>query len=304
MTGTVAAAIASAAAGLKRAGCDEPRRYGRWLVAGVLGVSPAEALMLPDRVLDRCSVERIGRAVQRVVAGEPLSRVLGKREFWGLDFELTPETLDPRPETETVVEAVLARVDRMAPLSILDLGTGSGCLALALLSAMRMAEAVAVDRSAGAITTARRNARSLGFADRCRFFVGDWGSAVARRFDVIVANPPYIATPALRDLPLEVSRYDPRLALDGGEDGLGAYRAIASQLPRLAVPGGVVITEIGFGQTAQVKAILRNCGMYVEAVERDLAGIERCVVARSGRPARFTAAHRGEKSLGMPRHHD
>jgi release factor glutamine methyltransferase len=286
MNGTVAAATASAAAALKRAGCGQPRRRGRWLVAGALGVGPTELLMLSDQVLDRCAVERIRRAVQRVIAGEPLSRVLGKREFWSLDFELTPETFDPRPETETVVEAVLARVDRMAPMSILDLGTGSGCLALALLSAMRMAEAIAVDHSAGAITTARRNARSLGLADRCRFFVGDWGSALARRFDVIVANPPYIATPALCDLPLEVRRYDPRLALDGGEDGLGAYRVVALQLTRLAVPGGLVVAEIGFGQTNQVKAILGNCGMCVEAVERDLAGIERCVVARSAPPSR------------------
>lgn len=278
---TVASIVDEAAAVLSKTVCADPRRQGRRLVAGALEISAAKLLMMSEHILDASTVARLRGLVGRVAKGEPLSRVLGTREFWGLDFELSMDTLDPRPESETIVEAALTRVNRTAPISVLDLGTGSGCLLLALLSELKMATGIGVDVSAGALVTARRNARSLGLADRCRFFVGNWGAAIGRRFDLIVANPPYLSTSTLCDLPIEVRRYDPRRALDGGGDGLSAYQIIASELTELMAPCAFFITEIGMGQAADVAAILRKHDLSVEAVDCDLAGIERCVIARS-----------------------
>ena len=278
---TLASMVNEAAAALTKTACVEPRRQGRRLIAGALEINTAELLMMSDLVLDSSAVGRLRGLIRRVAEGEPFSRVLGRREFWGLDFELSSETLDPRPESETIVEAALARVDRSVPVSVLDLGTGSGCLLLALLSELKMAAGIGVDVSAGAVMTARRNARSLGLADRCRFLVANWGAAIGRRFNLIVANPPYIATSTLCDLPSEVRGYDPRRALDGGEDGLSAHRIIASQLAELMTPRAVFLAEIGMGQAGDVAAILRKRGLSVEAVACDLSGIERCVIARS-----------------------
>ncbi len=268
---------------LGKAGCDQPRRRARQLAAGALNVSAAELLLDPQRHLDSGEARRLAGLVKRMAVGEPLSRILGRREFWGLDFELSPDTLDPRPDSETLVEAALARVGRRAPLNVLDLGTGSGCLLLALLSELPVATGVGVDLSPAAAAMADRNARRLQLADRCLFLAGNWGDAIGRRFDVIVANPPYIATPILRELPAAVRRYDPPRALDGGADGLAAYRSIAALLPALLVPAGLFVAEIGADQAADVVAILSGCGLSCEAVERDLAGLERCVVARNTR---------------------
>jgi release factor glutamine methyltransferase len=303
MTDTVASMIAEAAAALSKAGFDEPRRLGRRLIAGAMNISASELLMTSDHALDGSTAEKLRGLIRRMAEGEPLSRVLGSREFWGLDFELSPDTLDPRPESETIVEAVLARMDRDAPISVLDLGTGSGCLLLAILSELKMATGIGVDLSPGAVMTARRNARALGLADSSRFFVGNWGAAIAHRFDVIVANPPYIATSALGTLPAGVRRYDPRLALNGDQDGLGAYRTIASQLIELMAPRAFFITEVGIGQAAAVAAILRNRGIDVEAINPDLSGIERCLIARHGRAGHLLTPAMGEKNLGMPLHH-
>jgi len=226
---------------------------------------------------------------------EPLSRIVGRREFWGLEFTLCGDTLDPRPETETVVEAVLRRVlDRDAPLRFLDLGTGTGCILLALLSEFPAATGFGVDLALGAVMTARRNAAALGLAERAHFLVGDWGTAMSGKFDVIASNPPYIASAALADLPPEVALYDPCLALDGGADGLGAYRALVVDLARLLQPGAVLVIEVGFSQAPAVAAMLRASGMAIEGCERDLAGIARCVVA--GAPARAA-----QKVVGMRR---
>jgi release factor glutamine methyltransferase len=275
------AILAEAATTLAEAGHQEPRRCARRLIASALGISAADLLMHPEQSLDCVQTEHVRRIVERVAAGEPPSRVFRRREFWGLDFALSDETLDPRPETETIVEAVVARVtDQSRALKLLDLGTGTGCLLLALLSELPTATGVGVDRSEDAAATARRNARLLGLADRAGFFVGDWGSALGRKFDVIVANPPYIATAALSGLPREVREYDPLRALDGGDDGLAAYRAIAGHIPALLAPAGILAVEIGAGQTAAVVTILTEYGVVVDAVERDLAGIARCVVAR------------------------
>jgi release factor glutamine methyltransferase len=296
--------LAEASAALARAGCDEPRRRARRLIAGALDLTAAELLVGAESTLDRSAVERLRGLTRRMAEGEPLSRVLGRRGFWGLDFALSPQTLDPRPESETIIEAVLARLDRSARLKVLDLGTGAGCLLLALLSELPAAIGIGVDLSEGAAATAYRNARSLGLTDRSVFFVGNWGNAIAQRFDIIVTNPPYIATAAIWELPYAVRGYDPQLALDGGADGLDAFRSIASQVSALLAPFGIFITEIGVGQAGDVGTILSAHGMYIETVERDLAGIERCLVARGGQGRPFGTALSGEKNLGMHRRRD
>jgi release factor glutamine methyltransferase len=274
--------LADVAAALATAGFDDMRRRGRRLLAAALGLSQAEIFARPDRIITEDEGGRVAAVLQRVLRHEPLSRVVGVREFWGLEFLLSPETLDPRPETETVVETVLGHLaDRSKEYRFLDLGTGSGCLLLALLSEYPAATGVAVDRAPGAIITARRNAERLGLASRSRFIVGDWAAALTGRFDVIVSNPPYIERAEIPLLPREVRDFDPVLALDGGADGLEAYRALAAEAPRLLSPGGIFACEIGAGQADAVTALLSDAGLWVEAVVPDLAGIARCAMARA-----------------------
>ena len=280
MTETLGSLLAAVAAALSRAGFEEPRRVARRLIASASDFAPAELFGRPERMLDVPQVDRVLRTLARMVESEPLSRILGRREFWGLEFALSADTFDPRPETETVVEAVLRRVlDRAAPLQFLDLGTGTGCILLALLSEFRAAIGFGVDIAPGAAMTARRNATALGLAERAHFLVGDWGRALSSRFDVIVSNPPYITGAALADLPREVALYDPSRALDGGADGLSAYRALVVDLPRLLGPRAVFACEIGLGQAPAVAAMLQAIGLADDGCERDLAGIARCVVA-------------------------
>jgi len=225
---------------------------------------------------------RFAAMLARAAAHEPLSRIEGRREFWGLEFLLSADTLDPRPESETVVEAVLARLpQRRRAYRFLDLGTGSGCLLLALLSEYRNSVGLGVDIAFGAAATARINARRLGFAGRAQFAVADWAAAVKGPFDVVVANPPYIASGCIPGLPAGVRDFDPRLALDGGADGLAAYRGIAADLRRLLMPGGLFATEIGSTQGETVARLLRDAGLVVDQIIPDLAGFDRCVVARA-----------------------
>jgi release factor glutamine methyltransferase len=292
---TLGSLLGEVAATLSRAGLAEPRRAARGLVASTLELTPAELLSHSDQVLDQQQTGRVRLALGRMAKREPLSRILGHREFWGLEFALSADTLDPRPDTETVVEAVFRRVfDRDAPLRFLDLGTGTGCILLALLSEFPAAIGFGVDIAPGAAMTALRNAAALGLGERAHFLVGDWGTAISGRFDVIVSNPPYIASAALADLPPEVALYDPCLALDGGADGLGAYRSLVADLARLLEPGGVVAIEVGCSQAPAVAAMLQATGLAIEARERDLAGIARCVVAS----ARVRLA---QKVVGMRR---
>lgn len=293
MADTLGSILTEVIAVLSAAGLDEPRRRARRFVAAFLDVPPTELLSDAERVLERSVVERLHGSLERIVIGEPLSRVLGWREFWGLRFALSADTLDPRPESETLVEAILRRIlDRNAPLSFLDLGTGTGCLLLALLSELPMAVGIGVDVAVGAVMTARENAAVLGLADRARFFVGDWGSALSGRFTVIVANPPYIPGDELAGLPPEVRRYDPRRAVDGGEEGLSACRRIAEDLPALLSSGGIFAVEIGAGQASAAAAILQAKDLLIDGIERDLAGIERCIVARLDKsdPAEMSSA--------------
>jgi release factor glutamine methyltransferase len=279
--GTCGWLVAEAAAALSAAGVADPRRQARRLVSGAVAIPQSDLFGHPDRALDEQQISRVWALMRRMVAGEPLSRIFERREFWGLEFSLSDDTLDPRPETETVIEAVLRREpDRSAPSRVLDLGTGTGCLLLALLAELPAASGVGIDIAEGAVRTAARNAVELGLAHRARFFVGDWATAVSGKFDAILANPPYIASEALALLPREVACHDPWLALDGGEDGLRSHRAIAEAAPRVLSPDGILATEIGAGQVDSIIAIMRENSLVVDGIEKDLAGIARCVIAR------------------------
>jgi len=283
--------LAEATAALAVAGIDEPRRRARAVLAAALVLSGAEIFAHPERVLTPAQRARVTEMLRRAMAHEPLTRIVGTREFWGLEFVLSADTLDPRPDSETIVEAVLARLpDRARPYRVLDLGTGTGCLLLALLSELPQATGIGVDVAWGAALTARRNAARLGLGGRARFVAGDWAAAIAGRFDAIVANPPYIPTLAIAALPPEVKDYDPHRALDGGADGLACYRAIAAQLPRLLRPDGLFAAELGQGQDEAVSAILAKEGFAVDGFTADLGGVVRCVVAR--RPVGIPAASR------------
>ncbi|HZB92985.1 MAG TPA: peptide chain release factor N(5)-glutamine methyltransferase [Stellaceae bacterium] len=272
-------AVASLAPRLAAAGIAEARREARLLVALAAGVEPGAVLGWPERPLDSAAEARLAMLAARRAAREPYARLAGRRQFWSLDFTLSAATLEPRPDSETLIEAALERLpDRRAPLRILDFGTGSGCLLLALLSELPHAFGIGVDLLPEAAAIARRNAAALGLADRAAFVVGSWGEALARPVDVILANPPYICSESIDSLAPEVAHYEPRAALDGGKDGLAAYRALAGTVGRLLEPEGMAFFELGVDQRVAVAALMRGAGLRPEATRRDLAGIERVLV--------------------------
>jgi len=282
--GDVAGALAAAAAGLDRAGVAAARREARLLLGAALGLGPEAIIAHPERPLSAAEADRFATLVQRRSRREPLSRILGRREFWGLEFRVTADTLDPRPDSETVVQAALDAVtDRQGPLTVLDLGTGTGCLLLALLSELPRARGLGIDASAAAVETACDNATALGLAGRAAFAVGDWGRGVAGPFNLIVTNPPYVATGEVERLAPEVVRYEPRSALDGGADGMDRYRALAPDLTRLLAAMGRAVVEIGDGQADAVAAILAAAGLREVERRADLAGIVRCLTVARGR---------------------
>ncbi|HWG79463.1 MAG TPA: peptide chain release factor N(5)-glutamine methyltransferase [Stellaceae bacterium] len=274
-------AVGAVAGRLAAAGVAESRREARLLVALALGVDPGVVLGYPERPLDATAQARLAALTARRAAREPYSRLAGRRQFWSLDLALSPDTLDPRPDSETLVEAALALLpDRSRRLRILDFGTGSGCLLLALLSELPNAVGLGIDLLPGAAITARRNAASLGLADRALFVAGDWGETISGRADVIVANPPYIPTAEIEALAPEVARYEPRPALDGGMDGLAAYRELAPVTRRLLAGDGIALFEVGAGQHEAVARLLCGSGLALQSVKCDLSGVARCVVVR------------------------
>jgi release factor glutamine methyltransferase len=276
---TWGAAVTAAAARLAAAGIEEARREARLVLALALGVEPTMVLGYPERPLDAAVASRFESLVRRREAREPFSRLAGKRGFWTLELALSPTTLDPRPDSETLIRAVLDRFPhRESALSVLDLGTGSGCLLLAVLSEYPNAAGIGVDCLSGAVEIARRNAAASGLAPRARFVIDLWAASLATTVDVIVANPPYIPSDLIERLAPEVARYEPRVALDGGGDGLVAYRELAPRLRRLLKASGYAFIELGAGQAAAVAAIMARQGLALSELVRDLGGIERCAV--------------------------
>lgn len=276
---TIGAAIAAAQARLTAAGIESPRRDARLLVALAAGLDAATVLGYPERPLAVAAGPRLAEFVERRAAREPIARLAGRREFWSRDFALSPATLDPRPDSETLVAAALARLpDRQAALDVLDLGTGTGCLLLALLGELPRAIGFGLDLVPEAAIVARANACAMGLESRAFFAVGAWGAALGRAVDVVVANPPYIPTAALEGLAPEVARYDPVRALDGGPDGCRAFRELAPELGRLLKPAGFACIEVGAGQAGQAAAIFTAADLDEAGRHRDLTGVERCIV--------------------------
>jgi release factor glutamine methyltransferase len=271
-------ALAEVAGRLAGAGIGEARREARLLVAASTGLSDASVVAYPERSLSDAECRQLASLAERRAAREPISRILGWREFWSLRFALGPDTLDPRPDSETLVEAALDFADPAMPLDVLDLGTGSGCLLLAFLSERPLARGLGVDINPGALAVAAANARSLGLAGRTSFRQGDWGEGTAERFEVVLCNPPYIPVGMIAALQPEVAGFDPPLALSGGPDGLAAYRSLAACLPRLLAAGGRAFVEIGAGQADEVVPVLVACGLQPLGHQSDLAGTVRCLV--------------------------
>lgn len=279
---TRTALLRAFAAAFAESGMDEPEREARALLRGGLGLTNLDLVTRGEQEVAEEDATRLHGLAERRAQGEPLARLTGRREFWSLDFALSPETLVPRPETETLVEAVLSLFpDRSAPLRLLDLGTGSGALLAALLSEYPAAFGVGVDLAPGAARQARANLAALGFAARAAVLVGHWGEALTGGFDLVVSNPPYIPSTDIPALQREVRTHDPLLALDGGPQGLDAYHALALALPGLLVAGGYAVLELGIGQERQVAGLLTAAGLSVEGPARaDLAGIARAMIAR------------------------
>jgi release factor glutamine methyltransferase len=283
----VATRLVELAQRLAEAGIDAARSEAWLLLAAATGRERA-GLMAGD--LEELTVEqeeRLEDMVRRRCAREPMAYVLGEKEFWSLPFRVGPAVLIPRPETETVVEAALAQVaDRGAPLRVLDLGTGSGCLLLALLSELPHAQGLGVDLSEPALELASANAEHLGLAARARFEGRDWGAGLDGVFDLIVSNPPYVGAAELAGLEPEVRDFEPQIALIARPDGLAAYRALIPDCARLLAKAGSVALEIGQGQGGAVAKLLADAGLAVVERRPDLAGIERCLIAKAGRADR------------------
>jgi len=275
-------ALALATRRLAEAGVDSARLDARLLLTSVAGLSASAVLLDPGRTLAADAEAAFAALVDRRCRREPVSRILGKREFWSLDFAISLATLDPRPDSETVVEAVLAQFPATPGRRVLDFGSGSGCLLLAVLSERPEWSGVGIDIAEDAVAISRANARTLGLDSRTRFVIGNWDKGLSGPFDVILSNPPYIASFEIPDLAPEVVKFEPRQALDGGEDGLDAYRALAPGIQRLLAPEGRAVLELGRGQADAVAGIMAGVGLAEIERRRDLRGVERCLVL--GRP--------------------
>jgi release factor glutamine methyltransferase len=265
-----------------RAAVDSAELDARILTGAVLGLDLTGMIAAAGRRLSDDEAARLETYASRRSAGEPVARIVGMKEFWGLKLRLSPETLVPRPDTETVVEAALevlrVRSRSDGPLRLADLGTGSGAILLALLSELPRAFGVGTDTSEAALHTARENARQPALLSRTAFVACDYGAALAGPFDLIVSNPPYIRSDAIAVLDAAVRDHDPRLALDGGADGLDAYRAIIPDATRLLAPGGALVVEVGHGQSAEVIRLMTRAGLLPAGPPKaDLAGIDRAV---------------------------
>ncbi len=273
------------AADLTSAGISSGELDARLLVGAAVGLDLTGMVKAGNRHLTAQESHRLGEFRQRRLAGEPVARLLGTKEFWGLPLQLCPETLVPRPDTETVVELALEMAldahPPRSPLLIADIGTGSGAILLALLAELPDATGVGTDISAAALQTARANAERLGLGSRAAFVACNYAAALSGAFDLIVSNPPYIRSGEIANLAVEVRQHDPLLALDGGPNGLDAYRSLIPEAVRLLGPGGALVLEIGYGQSGPVGELMAAAGlMPAGRPKADLAGIPRAVAGR------------------------
>jgi len=282
------AVLRRATAELQRAGIDHAGNDARRLAAAVLGLSGAQILSQPERQFSPEQVERLDRCIARRCNREPVSRILGEREFYGRSFTISPATLDPRPDSETLIDAALERVGRegwlAAPLRILDVGTGCGCLLLTLLCELPNAVGIGTDISEAALAVARDNARRLGMEDRAQWLTRNALQDIDERFEILVSNPPYVRSGEIGGLEADVRCFDPWAALDGGDDGLDVLRRLIPQIPSV-IPNGWIVLEVGHDQTDAVARLLscNNSGRNIGDIEfcRDVTGRRRCVAART-----------------------
>jgi release factor glutamine methyltransferase len=278
-------AMKGMAAAFSAAGVEDAASDGRRLLCAAADIDNAALIRDPDAALDDDALERLERFAARRTAREPVTRILGTRGFWSLDLDVAPDVLDPRPDSETVVDAALKHLGERqdAPLAVADLGSGSGALLCALLDVFEGATGLAVDLSPAACALSERNLRKCGFGARARVVRGDWSALDDRRFDLVVSNPPYIPSGDIAGLDPEVRDHDPALALDGGVDGLDAFRSLADALPRLMAPDGLALIEMGWDQAEAVEDLFTSRGFAFLGAERDLAGVPRVVALK--RPA-------------------
>jgi release factor glutamine methyltransferase len=282
---TVETARRALAARLRTNAIDSAELDARMLVGEALGLDLTGMIAATTRLVTPAEAARLEEFASRRLGGEPVARVLGFKEFWGLPLQLNAATLVPRPDTETVVELALemlrTRPAQNRPLRIADIGTGSGAILLALLSELPDAHGVGTDVSTAALATARANAARLGFAGRASFLACDYAAALSGRFDLIVSNPPYVRSGEITGLAAEVRDHDPHLALDGGADGLDAYRVLIPQAARLLAPGGVLALEVGYDQAAGVNGLVAAAGLTLYGPPKaDLGGNPRAVAGR------------------------
>ncbi len=272
-------ALVEAAAQLQVAGCETPRLDARLLVAHAASVTLEGQIRDPGAVLSADARRRIRRAVTQRMHRKPIAHITGQKEFWSLPFFVTAEVLIPRPDSELLVESVLNHLRRRKSerLHLMDFGTGSGCLLLALLTELPRATGLGIDLSPAAISVAEKNAQRLGLGARARFVVGDWSDAEPGQSDVVVANPPYIPTGHLDRLAPELA-HEPRLALDGGVDGMAAYRRLLPEMVQRLAAGGVAAVEVGAGQAGSVPSMMVAEGLTEPQIYRDLGGTERCLI--------------------------
>ncbi len=281
---TLNQAFLGAAAVLREAGIDTPELDARLLLCHAAGLSHEAYVAGAGGPVQPATLARFGTAIDRRLKREPVARITGTREFYGRGFTIAPPALDPRPDTETLIEAALALVERRGwrdqTLSLLDLGTGTGCILVTLLAELPCAQGLGTDLSPSALALAAANAMRLGVGSRAAFMAADWLDGIDGTFDLVLSNPPYLASGEIAGLAPEVAAYDPMLALDGGPDGLDAYRRIAAGAPKVLADGGRLLVEIGAGQAAQVSDIFRAAGLKLDpsqAIGRDLAGRPRVV---------------------------
>jgi len=257
---------------------DGPVIDARLLVEAAAGATRSDIIADPHRALSDDQTRALEDYLARRERREPVSHILGAKGFWKIMLRVTPNVLTPRPDTETILDAVLPRFPEQARLSVLDLGVGSGAILLAILAERPGARGLGVDVSEDALAVARENAANLGLAARAAFLRGDWTSGLGDEgFDLVVSNPPYIPSGDIAGLAPEVRDHEPRLALDGGGDGLDAYRALAPEILRVLRPGGRFAVEIGIGQRAAVEGLFREAGAVEVEIVNDLAGRERVV---------------------------
>jgi release factor glutamine methyltransferase len=273
---SVGAWLCQAGQVLRAAAIESPRLEARWMLAEAMATTAEALLREPRAPVPPEAAARFTAMLARRARREPLAYILGHAGFWGLDFEVSPTTLIPRPDSETIVEAALAHRPRAG--RVLDLGTGTGCLLLAVLSETPGAWGVGVDLRPGAAALAARNAARLDMAGRSAFLAGEWATALAGHFDLILSNPPYIEAAVIPALMPEVAGHEPGSALDGGADGLDAYRALAPQIARLLAPGGAAVLELGQGQGPDVSALMAAQGLETIEIRPDLEEIPRALV--------------------------